>query len=431
MPDIEASLALPSNHQITIEANDRTYTMQEQLDLFDNNNVNLDWLGETQDLDLDWHNTYSGDAEDLLEHHVPLTTGNRALRPLSNADDPNLEALATRSTLEAANVTWDLTKTQLQDYENLKAAVHRYLPDYQVPSYHTLRCYINGYVGNFHRALPFIHEPMMCLESCNPEVVLGMAAIGAHERSEAQNSLGLFQASKKISLDNLSMWKSRNEEQRTPLSRNTFPPAEGCEIRMSDGENESMRHAAMESLRALLMASFYSLWSAASLSKDIADSQSLMIEVAKFSGLTEGLEQPSATITRSAWIQEETDRRTKFVLFYLLNLQTVINDVPSPVLCSEWQLHMPCPVEIWEAQGEQEWLTKFSMSEPILFQDVFRALLSITDSDATLETKFTEALSQFNCTIIILALLQRIYYLQQLCDATGDTLEQEEIQRLQ
>ncbi|KAK6008315.1 hypothetical protein QM012_000218 [Aureobasidium pullulans] len=425
------SLRTPSTQFLSVEADDQAFLAEEHLDLFDHNDMDLDWLGEIQDPNLHWNDSNNGGAQDLTECRAPPRTGNTGLPPQSNADHSNLEASASMSTLDASNIAWELTKTQLQDYENLKAAVYRYLPDYHVPSYHTLRRYIDGYVGGFDRTLPFIREPMMCLESCNPEVVLGMAAIGAHERSEPQNSLGLFQASKKIALDNLRIWRARNEEQKTTLPSHTFPPAEGREVRISNADNESMRHSAMESLRALLILSFYGLWGDASLSKDIRGFQNLMIEVAQFDGLTEGPYQSSATGTWNACIQEETNRRTKFVLFCLLNLQTVISDVPSPVLCSEWRLRLSCPVEIWGAQHEQESIAKVAMSEPVLFQDIFQALLSLTDSDTTLKTKFTRALSQFNCTIIILALLQRIYYLRQLCYATGDTLRQEEIQRIQ
>ncbi|KAG9755975.1 hypothetical protein KCU73_g5152, partial [Aureobasidium melanogenum] len=420
----ETFSAVPSTQLHAVEASDQTVMMEEHLDLFDHSDMNLDWLGGTHDLNLEWNNTPSGSAQD--------SSGNQASLSLpSHADGSNLKASAVRATRDASNIWWDMTKTQFDDYENLRTAIHRYLPDYQAPSYHSLRRYIDGYVRGFDRALPFIHNPLMCLESCSPEVVLGMAAIGARELSEPHVSLDLFQASKKIALDDLRTWKTRNTEQETPLPSYAVPQLDDCNNRMADTESGSTRYAAMESLRALLLISFYGLWSDASLLKDVVDLQSLMIEVAQFYELIERPEQLSATMTWQAWIAEERDRRTKFALFCFLNLQTVIHDAPSPVLCSEWLLRLPCPAETWEAQNEQEWMVKLTTSEPVLFQDIFRALLSSTESNATLETKFTKALSQFDCTIIILALLQRIYYMRQLCDATGDTLRQEEIQRLQ
>ncbi|KAG9563972.1 hypothetical protein KCU79_g5378, partial [Aureobasidium melanogenum] len=415
--------AIPSTQLHAVEASDQAVLMEQHLDLFDHSDVNLDWLGDAHDLNLEWNNTPLGGARDLAGNRVSLSLP-------SNADGSNLEVSAVTSTRDASNMWWDMTKTQLDDYENLRTAIYRYLPDYQAPSYHSLRRYIDSYVRGFDRALPFIHNPMMCLKSCSAEVVLGMAAIGARELSEPQISLDLFQASKMIALDDLRTWKTHNTEQETPLASHAVPQVDDCNNRMSDAENKSTRYAAMESLRALLLVSFYGLWGDASLLKDVVDLQSLMIEVAQSHELIERPEQSSATMTWQAWILEERDRRTKFALFCFLNLQTVMNDTPSPVLCSEWQLRLPCPAEIWEAQNEQEWMVKLTMSEPVLFQDIFRALLSSTESDVTLETKFTKALSQFDCTIIILALLQRIYYLRQLCDATGETLRQEEIQRL-
>lgn len=434
-PENEAFLTIPSTQLGAAEVDNQASVAQEHLNLFDASGVALDWdnmdLGDTQDLTLAW-DTADPREQGFAESLGSWTTGDPTLPPVLEANNLTSETFAGKNTLDASSdITWDLTKTQLQDYERFKAAVHEKLPGYEALSYHTLRRYIQGYVGSFDQALPFIHKPLMCLRFCKPEVVLGMAAIGAHERSEPHSSLTLFQASKKIALGNLRTWKSCTEAQRTPLLRHTFPLAAGPQVCISDAENEPTRHAAMESLRALLMVSFYGLWSDASLLQDAVDSQSLMIEVARFYGLAKEPEQPSATITWNAWTHEETDRRTKFVLFYFLNLQTVMNDVPSPVLCSEWQLRMPCPADLWDAQHEQEWMVKSAMSEPIFFQDIFQALLSLTESGAMLEIKFTKALSQFNCNIIILALLQRIYYLRQLCDASGDTLRQEEIQRIQ
>ncbi|KAG9925850.1 hypothetical protein KCV02_g9573, partial [Aureobasidium melanogenum] len=258
MQETETFPAIPSTQLHAVEASDQAVLMEEHLDLFDHSDMNLDWLGGTHDLNLEWDNTPSGGAQDLAGDQVSLSLP-------SNADGSNLEASAVTTTRDASNIWWDMTKTQFDDYENLRTAIHRYLPDYQAPSYHSLRRYIDGYVRGFDRALPFIHNPMMCLKSCSPEVVLGMAAIGARELSEPQISLDLFQASKRIALNDLRTWKTRSTEQETPLPSHTVPQPNDCNNRMSDAENEPTRYAAMESLRALLLISFYGLWGDASL----------------------------------------------------------------------------------------------------------------------------------------------------------------------
>ncbi|KAG9652784.1 NAD(P)-binding protein, partial [Aureobasidium melanogenum] len=64
-----------------------------------------------------WDNTLSGGRQDLTGNRVPLS-----LPP--NTDGSNLEASAVRSTPDTFDLWWDMTKTQLEDYENLRTTIH-------------------------------------------------------------------------------------------------------------------------------------------------------------------------------------------------------------------------------------------------------------------------------------------------------------------
>ncbi|THW80149.1 hypothetical protein D6D17_09889 [Aureobasidium pullulans] len=250
-----------------------------------------------------------------------------------------------------------------------------------------------------------------------------MAAIGAYQRFERSKSHELFHASKTIALSNLRAWQKINE-QGAQRSR-----SDGLEMRAANDISD-LRHTAMESLRALVLLGFYGMWGEiTAINKEILDFQPLMIEVARHYGLTEHSEPHGPTTTWIDWVHEEQDRRTKLVLFCFFNLQTVMHNVPSPTLCSEWQLCMPCSTEQWEAQSETEWLAvRMQQTQPMAFQDSFRALLSAVETPKTISSPNT---SEFGCTILVLALLQRIYYLRQLHTATGDNMGEETTTELQ
>lgn len=386
--------------------------MDNYLGLFNTGDLNLDW----NDMDL-----AQTEAQDPMGIQADPGT---LLFDIPVDLSAEFQDSGVSSGCDTTHSTSDISEVQARNHEQLQLAIHQHLPYFLMPSQQSIMRYLDGYVEDFNQDLPFIHLPTLALEDCSPETMLAMAAIGAYQRFERSKSHELFHASKTIALSNLRAWQKINE-QGTQRSR-----PDGLEMRTMDDVFDLQRHTAMESLRALLLLGFYGMWGEINaITKEILDFQPLMIEVARHYGLTEHSEPRGPTTTWIDWVHEEQDRRTKLALFCFFNLQTVMHNVPSPTLCSEWQLCMPCSIEQWEAQSETQWLAvRMQQTQPMAFQDSFRALLSAVETPKIISSPNT---SEFGCTILALALLQRIYYLRQLHTATGDTMGQEAITELQ
>ncbi|THY99231.1 hypothetical protein D6C92_02435 [Aureobasidium pullulans] len=391
---------------------DHLTSMDNYLGLFNTGDLNLDW----NDMDL-----AQTEAQDPMGIQADPGT---LLFDIPVDLSAEFQDSGVSSGCDTTHSTSDISEVQARNHEQLQLAIHQHLPYFLMPSQQSIMRYLDGYVEDFNQDLPFIHLPTLALEDCSPETMLAMAAIGAYQRFERSKSHELFHASKTIALSNLRAWQKINE-QGTQRSR-----PDGLEMRTMDDVFDLQRHTAMESLRALLLLGFYGMWGEINaITKEILDFQPLMIEVARHYGLTEHSEPRGPTTTWIDWVHEEQDRRTKLALFCFFNLQTVMHNVPSPTLCSEWQLCMPCSTEQWEAQSETKWLAvRMQQTQPMAFQDSFRALLSAVETPKIISSPNT---SEFGCTILALALLQRIYYLRQLHTATGDTMGQEATTELQ
>ncbi|GMF81667.1 unnamed protein product [Aspergillus oryzae] len=58
----------------------------------------------------------------------------------------------------------------------------------------------------------------------------------------------------------------------------------------------------------------------------------------------------------STWIQEEGQRRTKFIAYMICNNQTILYNMPPKILNSEVSsLYLPWPEELWSASTASEW----------------------------------------------------------------------------
>ncbi|THW64150.1 hypothetical protein D6D20_03093, partial [Aureobasidium pullulans] len=403
---------------------DHLTSMDNYLGLFNTGDLNLDWndmdLAQTEAQDPMGIQADPGTL--LFDIPVDLSAEFQDSGPVDLSAE--FQDSGVSSGCDTTHSTSDISEVQARNHEQLQLAIHQHLPYFLMPSQQSIMRYLDGYVEDFNQDLPFIHLPTLALEDCSPETMLAMAAIGAYQRFERSKSHELFHASKTIALSNLRAWQKINE-QGTQRSR-----PDGLEMRTMDDVFDLQRHTAMESLRALLLLGFYGMWGEiTAITKEILGFQPLMIEVARHYGLTEHSEPHGPTTTWIDWVHEEQDRRTKLALFCFFNLQTVMHNVPSPTLCSEWQLCMPCSTEQWEAQSETEWLAvRMQQTQPMAFQDSFRALLSAVETPKIISSPNT---SEFGCTILALALLQRIYYLRQLHTATGDTMGQEAIAELQ
>ncbi|KAI5247401.1 hypothetical protein E4T42_05979 [Aureobasidium subglaciale] len=386
MPD--ANTLIAASDQISID----TY-----LDIIDHNDLNLDW----NNMELD---------------ETGILFNTQAGLDINHADNAQIAA---------ANIGWNVSEEQRKDYENLQIVVNQRLPHLILPSYPTLRRYIDGYIDGFNQAFPLVHVPTFDLGTCSLELVLAITAIGAYERFEPRNSVELFDASRTIARENLRMSQTCREKQKTPRSIRGLSPPEYPTAFMVGTQDTLTRTAGIGNLTALLLLSFLGLLGAdPTLYREVLDFQNDMIEVVRYFGLAE---QHSNTTTWQAWVQEEQERRTKFGLFCFLNLQTVLHDVPSPILCSEWQLRLPSSVESWEAANGEDWIVELE-SPRVLFQTVFRLLLATSDNPGT---SLVRSLTPFDCTILGLTLLQRIYYIQQLQAATGEVLREDDMRSLQ
>jgi hypothetical protein len=120
-----------------------------------------------------------------------------------------------------------------------------------------------------------------------------------------------------------------------------------------------------------------------------------------------------ATTSKQNWVEwasSEADRRTIFLAFCMLNVQTIAYNRPPALLAREVPLSLPCSSDEWQATTEAEWavVRQANGGGTVNLQSALKSLVTADSSDwGFLPCAFTNM-------VLLHGLIQRIYLARQL-----------------
>ena len=337
---------------------------------------------------------------------------------------PELGEQEDRSRTSGGTIGLQLTRNIREaDYQSFVKRLNefqRVLPrDFSPPSKFTLSRFLHGFIDGLNEHLPFIHTPTLQIGSCNPALVLAVAACGAQYRFEGKEGIRLFCAAQGIILEILrqrSYGTSPNFLSSSWLS--PCPGGAGFWSQFPDGAEQASVEL-MEAMQTILLLVIHATWGGdARAAQESMALQGTLASLVRVHGLKEKTTFEMTDHTNDAnwcrWAKEEANRRTKFVVYCFLNLHSLMYNIPPLILNSDLGLNMPCSTEVWTAQSASAWRLVYEKTQNgnnLRFQESISSLFREEESSACDEV----ACTAFGNHILLHALFQQLYFARQLC----------------
>ncbi|RDW76521.1 C2H2-type zinc finger protein [Aspergillus mulundensis] len=347
-----------------------------------NGDLGFDWNGIFMNTDLGLQNSNPPDYQ-TVDQIVPERADISSRVPDASSGDDDFREL------KPLSCPWLLSEAQYLQLNHALSPFHLINPRFILPSRMAVARYTLGYVQGFSDHHPVIHIPTLRLTnySHSPELVLALLAIGAQYRYETKTARSLYQAGRAIIRERL---------QRGELFP---PPTSGPQF--VDASSPASKHY-MDRTRALLLLAIYCSWHMdPDLTQEFTEYQGLVARSLRHDCLSE-----RGDYDRTNWFQwaaYETDRRTKFFGWCLLNFRSLAYNEPPLLLVREIDLFLPCSCREWVAKTEADWLLATrNAPSAVMFKAAHMSHLDRTASPVT-------QVSPFGNYVLIHALIQRIY----------------------
>ncbi|CAG7915544.1 unnamed protein product [Penicillium olsonii] len=357
--------------------------------------------------------------------------GDQSLGNLSDSEPPQNAKRISRF-----NVTEDQRFRLAASLEEFRIVI----PDFVLPSRHTLTRYLTSYFEGFQPHLPFMHMPTFNIAERAPEVVLAIMTIGAQYRFEHQNAERIFHVSKAILFERMS------REPRIP-AKPAYSAASQVPLGISPYSNfgdqsltqpqvAAERTAAwkqIEITRCLLILMGYSTWENSRLVQEAFHIQGLLVRQLREGGLTEDTSRsdPRAPLDWHEWADQESNRRTKLIAFCFIHVHSIAYNAYPSLRSNEIHLRLPCSTAEWSANTAAEWDAAQRERGPqqLFFQDALTLLLQKSRSASPLNP-IPSPLGNY---ILLHGLLQRIHLVSELSLPNGNhsSLPTEELNKLE
>ncbi|KAG2414463.1 hypothetical protein HFD88_003654 [Aspergillus terreus] len=351
---------------------------------------------------------------------------------------PGDQSLGTVSDYEPPQISTKSSPLKVSEEQRLRLAAsleefRHLIPDFVLPSRHTLTRYLTSFFDGFHPHLPFIHVPTLRINERAPELILAFMTIGAQYRFEHHNAERLFHAAKAIVLHRLS------KETYPPIAAyNSIIqiPIDSQTSALSPSENAIGMNAwrQIENIRTLLTLMGYATWEGAELVQEAFGLQSLLVRCLREFGLTENIAVAprNSPLQWHEWAEEESIRRTRFISFCFVHVHSIAYNVYPVLRSSEVHLRLPCSTKEWKATTASEWESaqREVGSQQLFFQDALSILLQPSRSTVLLDP-IPAPLGNY---ILLHGLLQRIHLVSELSIPNGDqslSLPTEELNKLE
>ncbi|RHZ61325.1 uncharacterized protein CDV56_105916 [Aspergillus thermomutatus] len=361
---------------------------------------------------------------------------------------PGDQSLGTVSDHEPPQTATNYSPLKVSEEQRLRLATsleefRHLIPDFVLPSRHTLTRYLTSFFEGFHTHLPFIHLPTLRINERAPELILAFLTVGAQYRLEHRNAERLFYASKAILLHRLSKEAqpstggSYSNSIQMPLSSvpGAFHQQAPSSIPLPLGNAPGWSAwRQIENIRTLLVLMGFASWEGPELVQEAFGLQHLLVRCLREFGLTENI---AVTPRHSPmhwheWAEDESVRRTRLVSFCFVHVHSIAYNIYPVLRSSEVHLRLPCSTQEWKATTASEWeaAQKEVGSQQLFFQDALALLLQKSRTPVMLDP-IPSPLGNY---ILLHGLLQRIHLVSELSIPNGDqsfSLPTEELNKLE
>ena len=269
-----------------------------------------------------------------------------------------------------------------------------------LPSRHALSRFISGYINVFHEHYPFFHIATMSIDRMIPELVLSIASLGARYCREPDMSMELFHLAKSMTMERIR----RRHLAYATIMANGGTNGYGYVDRSA---SSAMGFNLLEIIQATVILTAVSMW----FQNKPPLSEALFIRSTLDALVREsGWENTNVPVNDSweTWIQVESTKRTKLVVFCFFNIQTIAYDLPPVIMAEEINFDLPCSEREWQAETETAWRELRNQQHPRpSFRIVFSSLFELSTSPSKIS-----AFTSFGGYFLIHALIQHIWMLQ-------------------
>ncbi|KAF4420091.1 hypothetical protein F53441_14403 [Fusarium austroafricanum] len=356
-------------------------------------------------------------------------TGNRISNYVSDTDNPRAIDPETRP--------FKVTEEQRSKLKaSIKDHAHLLDPAFCVPSRHALTRYVTSFFGGFHTHMPFIHEPTWQINDHSPELIFGIAAIGAQYCFESRASERLFFAGKALVMERL-----RHNTGVFGLPTLPVPHA----VPQNGQSSDTQQDMSVESIRALITLMGFATWEPkASMVQESFVLQGILTQVLRNSGLEDVNEPASPTPSDQpsdgnslwhewkTWIKQESSRRSKLIGFSFLHTHSIAYNVYPTLRSNEIGLRLPCSTKEWKAPTPILWRAAAKeVQEPQLF---FREALSVLLKNKNDSAPLLPVPAPLGNYVLLHGLLQRIHIVRDLSlpfTSSSAVLPSEEVEKLE
>ncbi|EFX03764.1 c2h2 type zinc finger domain containing protein [Grosmannia clavigera kw1407] len=283
--------------------------------------------------------------------------------------------------------------------------------DVRIPSRHALTRYTSSFFDGFHSHLPLIHTPTWHFSDHAPELILGMAAIGAQYCFDHRVSESLFRAGKAILIERLLHEAASRPEPR----RSSFLALQPM---VSSSARDWGSWDPIESVRALVCLMGYATWEPkVALLQDSFALRDLLAQLLRDVRLAED-EREDEREDWQAWIARESSRRSKLIAFSFIHIHSIAYNVYPVLRANEIGLRLPCSTREWKAPTAAQWLLALHgrPKRQLLFQDALSLLFGHVDGTTPLDPIPTP-LGNY---VLLHGILQRIHLVRDLGLPTTD-----------
>lgn len=329
-----------------------------------------------------------------------------------------------------------LSEISLEDRKDILSKLNEFSsvipPSFQLPSCLALARYIAAYINGFHEHLPFLHVPTMSVPDCSVDLILAIAAVGTQYCLEGEKGIDLFHASQAIAMEKIRRRDTRrNALHLQGISNNILPaeshdqhyltyhsqhvhgqlgPPHGQPSTGTVAEEEDL----IQTIQALLILMAMATWAKQKeILREALALQSILATLVRDHSL-DGSPMPE-DISWEDWVQQETAKRTKFIVYCFFNLHCIVYNIPSLILNSEVNLMLPSVSAEFKAPSALVWReARKKGSTEVNFQDALNRLFSRGGNEPI---EYNSSLGNY---ILIHAIIQHIFFLRQVARGRFD-----------
>lgn len=238
------------------------------------------------------------------------------------------------------------------------------LQKHNLPSTEELQLYVDAYVANFGKHLPFLHHTLEFSQE-NVALALGMAAIGALYLFQRDQSAQIFEISRccvHVYLESRRENKPNSNENQSNESKNEPDPF-------------NTTATPLWLIQALLLGVIYGLFNEETLANEIAVAQAnAVISLAKSASLHLPSNNPvpvqqsssSFTLAQQQWhyfVQTQERIRTMHVVHIISCLLATGYNFTTNFKNSDIKCGSPCDEDLWSATDANSWLSILQQKE--------------------------------------------------------------------